>query len=73
MFKIIYTDYGCTCDGLVRFLEKHKTLEESQEAMKNDVKFYLKQNPNLDIAEESSDHILVGDEDNGCLWQILEI
>ena len=41
--------------------------------MKNDVKFYLKQNPNLDITEESSDHILVGDEDNGCLWQILEI
>ena len=72
-FVVIYTDYGCTCDGLVRILEKHKTLEESQEAMKNDVKFYLKQNPNLDITEESSDHILVGDEDNGCLWQILEI
>ena len=60
-------------DGLVRLLEKHKTLEESQEAMKNDVKFYLKQNPNLDITEEYSDHILVGDEDNGCLWQILEL
>ena len=73
MFYIIYMDYGCTCDGLVRFLGKHKTLEKSQEAMKNDVKFYLKQNPNLDIAEESSDHILVGDKDNGCLWQILEI
>ena len=73
MFKIIYTDYGCTCDGLVRILEKHKNLEESQEAMKNDVKFYLKQNPNLDITEEYSDHILVGDEDNGCLWQILEL
>ena len=73
MFKIIYTDYGCTCDGLARVLEKHKTLEESQEAMKNDVKFYLKQNPNLDITEEYSDHILVGDEDKGCLWQILEL
>ena len=72
-FVVIYTDYGCTCDGLVRLLEKHKTLEESQEAMKNDVKFYLKQNPNLDITEEYSDHILVGDEDNGCLWQILEL
>ena len=23
----------------------------------------------LDVTEESSDHILVGDEDNGCLWR----
>lgn len=68
-FIVIYMDYGCTCDGLARLLGK----QESQEAMKNDVNFYLKQNPNLDITEESSDHILVGDEDNGCLWQILEI
>ena len=72
-FVVIYTDYGCTCDGLVRLLEKHKTLEESQEAMRIDANMYRKDNPLLDITEEDDKHIFVGDIDNGSLVQILEI
>lgn len=72
-FVVIYTDYSCTCDGLARVTGTYKTLKEAQEAMRIDANMYREYNPLLDITEESSDHIFVGDEDNGCLWQILEI
>ena len=72
-FVVIYTDYGCTCDGLARVTGTYKTLKEAQEAMRIDANMYREYNPLLDITEEDDKHIFVGDIDNGSLVQILEI
>lgn len=70
-FVVIYTDYGDTCDGLARVLGTYKTLAEAQAAMQGDVE-YIK-NPFVDITEKEDNHVMIGDESNGCLWQVLEI
>ena len=72
-YTIIYTDYGDTCDGLARILDTVTSLDKADKVMKDDVKFYLKKNPGQKITEESSIHVLVGDTENGCQWQILSI
>jgi len=71
IFVVIYTEYSDTCDGLARVLGTYKTLEEAQLAMREDVDY--NKNPFVDITEEEDNYIMIGDEDNGCLWQILEI
>ena len=70
---LIYTEYGDTCDGLARVFGVYNTVEEAETNMKDDVQGYLIDNPNLKITEEDISYILVGDEDYGCQWQILEI
>lgn len=70
---LIYTEYGDTCDFKARVFGVYDTFEEAKEQMKDDVQGYLTDNPNLEITEEHASCILVGDEDNGCQWQILTI
>ena len=72
-YVVIYTDHGCTCDGLARVTGTYETLKEAQEAMRIDANMYRECNPLLDITEEDDKHIFVGDIDNGSLVQILEI
>ena len=50
----------------------YKTLDEAKKEMLKDVKFYRQDN-GLPYTVEQDDRILLGDEFNGCQWQILEI
>lgn len=70
---LIYTDYGDTCDCKARVFGVYDTFEEAKSQMKDDVQGYLTDNPHLEITEEYTTCILVGDMDNGCQWQILTI
>lgn len=74
-YVLIYTDFGDTCDGLARVNGVYDTLEKAQKAMDNDVNNYMSENNLEDEALTESDytHTLVGDELNGCQWQILEL
>jgi hypothetical protein len=74
-YVLQYTDMGDTCDGLARVEGKYKTLEEAQEAMQKDVAYYMNANGynGKMLTECDGNHTLVGDEEQGCLWQILEI
>jgi len=74
-YVLIYTDFGDTCDGLARVNGVYDTLENAQKAMDNDVNNYMLEN-NLEdeaLTKSSYTYTLVGDESDGCQWQILEI
>lgn len=74
-YILIYTDFGDTCDGLAKVDGVYDTLEKAQKAMDNDVNSYMSEN-NLEdeaLTESSYTYTLVGDDQNGCQWQILEI
>lgn len=72
IYTVIYTDLGDTCDGKARTLATHNTLEEAQKEMQSDVAYYLNVNEMYSLTECDSHSTLVGDEDGGCQWQILE-
>lgn len=79
-FVVIYTDFGDTCDGLARVCGTFDTSTEARENMLDDVKRYitqLKKNSmfpeHYEINEQTDNHILVGDVENGCQWQILSV
>lgn len=71
-YTVIYTDQGDTCDGLARTLGTYNSKEEAQKEMQSDVAYYLNVNEMYKITECDDKHTFVGDEDGGCLWQILE-
>lgn len=72
-YSVIYTDQGDTCDGLARTLGTYNSKEEAIKEMQADVKFYRKANDMYEITEQDDKHMFVGDEDGGCLWQIVEL
>lgn len=75
-YIVIYTDFGDTCDGLARVSGVFNTRDYAYKDMRADVELYLKENhnnPNAEVTEENDNYILVGDEQDGCQWQILEI
>lgn len=73
-YILIYTDFGDTCDGLARESGVFDTREQAVEEMKKDVDWYLNENDTLDITDQQIPNwILVGDNENGCQWQILEV
>jgi hypothetical protein len=73
-FVVIYTDFGDTCDGLARVCGTFDTHEQAVEEMKKDVAWYLNKNKTLDITDQQIPNwILVGDDKNGCQWQILSV
>lgn len=73
-YILIYTDFGDTCDGLARVSGIFDTREQAAEKMKKDVAWYLDENKTLDITDQQiPSWILVGDNQNGCQWQILEL
>ncbi len=73
-YVLIYTDFGDTCDGLARVSGIFNTQIDAVNEMKLDVNHYLNHNPNLAVTDQQVPNwLLVGNEDNGCQWQILEI
>ena len=72
LYVVIYTDFGDTCDGFARVFGKYRTKEAAIKAMKEDVKEYNRDN-NYVVTIDKGDRILLGDEYNGCQWQVLEI
>ena len=73
-YTVIYTDYGDTCDGLARVSGTFNTRDEAYNDMRADVELYLQKNhnnPNTEVTEENDNYVLVGDEQDGCQWQIL--
>ena len=75
-FILIYTDFGDTCDGLARVSGVFNSQDEAYAEMRADVELYLQENhnnPNAEVTEENDKYILVGDDQDGCQWQILEV
>lgn len=72
MYVVIYTDFGDSCDGFARVLGTYKTQVDAMKAMESDVKDYNRDN-DYEVTIDKGDRILLGDEQNGCQWQILKI
>ena len=75
-YVVIYTDFGDTCDGLARVSGVFNSQDEAYKEMRADVELYLQENhnnPDIKVTEESDDYILVGDDQDGCQWQILKL
>lgn len=75
-YVVIYTDFGDTCDGLARVSGVFNSQDEAYEEMRADVELYLQENhnnPNAEVTEENDKYILVGDDQDGCQWQILKV
>jgi hypothetical protein len=72
-YLVTYTDQGDTCDGLARTLGSFDNKEDAIKEMQSDVAYYLNVNDMYQITECDENHTLAGDEDGGCLWQILEV
>lgn len=72
-YVLIYTDFGDTCDGLARVSGKFKTKEEADNMMQEDIALYCKDRPEFTTTETGDNYVIIGDEENGCQWQILEV
>jgi len=72
LYVVIYTDFGDSCDGFARIFGKYKTKAAAMKAMQDDIKDYNRDN-DYEVTINKGDRILLGDESNGCQWQILEI
>lgn len=72
---IIATDMGNTCDGQARVIGTYQTKDDAIKSMNADIANYLDTNKREeDELERDSDMFaIIGDEDDGCKWQILEI
>ena len=70
-YTVIYTDQGDSCDGLARTLGTYNSKKKAQSAMKADVSCYREVNDMYEITEQDDKHIFVGNEEGGCLWQII--
>ncbi len=70
-YLVIYTDHGDSCDGLARVLGVYETEEKAKQEMDYDVEFYRRRNHYPMIVRQDS--AMVGDEEHGCQWQILEV
>lgn len=75
-YILIYTNFGNICDGLARIRCMRNTYAEVYDKMKADVEEYVKANYgklNTEITKENDTYILIGNEQDGCQWQILEV
>ena len=75
-YILIYTNFGNICDGLARIRCMRNTYAEVYDKMKADVEEYVKANYgklNTEITRENDTYILIGNEQEGCQWQILEV
>jgi len=72
-YIVIYTDFGDSCDGFARVLGTHDTKEAAMKDMKEDIAIWKKENKRRPLTINKGDCILLGDEEDGCQWQILEV
>lgn len=73
IYVVIYTDLGDTTDGLARVTGAFKDKETAMKEMQSDVAYYLNVNEMYSITECDDKHTLVGNEEGGCLWQIVTV
>jgi hypothetical protein len=73
IYAVIYTDLGDTTDHLARLEGAYTNREDAEKAMQSDIAYYLNVNDCYKLTEADSRHTLVGDEEGGCLWQIIMI
>ena len=71
-YTLIYTDFGDSCDGYARVLGTYRIKGKAKLEMKSDIKFYRRVNHYPEVNEERGG-IMVGDQEHGCQWQILEV
>lgn len=71
-YVVIYMDLGDSCDYRNRTLGTYKSFEKAKKEMMLDVDQYAYQN-NLGITEQRDDFVLVGDDEQGCQWQIITV
>ena len=77
LYGVVYLDMGDTCD--YRF-DNLSTLftnkEDARKEMLEDVKTYLESDNECgiksEITEQDDDYVLVGNEERGCQWQVIE-
>ncbi|MCR4715884.1 MAG: hypothetical protein K5656_01765 [Lachnospiraceae bacterium] len=72
IYVVIYTDFGDTCDGFARVLGTYPTKEEAKKEIERDIFTYDK-NGEYERTVDQDDRVLLGDEEDGCQWQILKI
>jgi len=72
LYVVIYTDFGDSCDGFARISGIFKTKEEAKKEMERDIFTYDKEG-NYERTIDQDDRVLLGDEQNGCQWQVLEL
>ena len=71
-YTVIYIDLGDSCDVYASVLGTYKSAEEAKQAMDNDIESYNQGN-DLAVAIDKGDVVMLGDEEQGCQWQILEV
>ena len=71
-YIVIYTDFGDTCDGFARVLGTYPTKEEAKKEIERDIFTYDK-NGEYERTIDYDDRVLLGDEEDNCQWQILEV
>lgn len=72
-YVLIYTDYGDTCDGFARVLGTYDNKGTAVHEMDKDIANYRKENQYPEPKYYSLDKVVIGDEQNGCQWQILKL
>lgn len=71
-YTLIYMDYGDSCDSYATVYGTYETKEEAKQAMDKDISLYS-QNNDCDVTMDRDDVVMLGDEEHGCQWQILEV
>jgi hypothetical protein len=76
-YQVIYTDLGDSCDGRARTLGTFETYESARAEMEKDVAQYIESDKengiHSEITADFCDLILVGDDERGCQWQIMDL
>ena len=71
-YVVIYTDFGDTCDGFARVSGVFDTKNDAKQDIERDIFTYDKEG-RYERTIDAEDRVLLGDEYNGCQWQILEV
>lgn len=71
-YVVIYTDFGDTCDGFARVSGVFDTKNDAKQDIERDIFTYDKEG-RYERTIDADDRVLLGDECNGCQWQILEV
>ena len=76
-YKVIYTELGDSCDGRARVFGNFDTYEQARTELDDDVASYIENDKeigiNSEITADFGDLVLVGDDERGCQWQIIEL
>lgn len=71
-YAVIYTEHGDTCDGFARVLGTYKTKDKAKEELERDLFTYDYQGK-YDRDDVSDSQVILGNDQDGCQWQILEL